>query len=189
MYVSAFFFAIIFCITLRSINAIYKHAADSDKIDLLTSVLEQLKISNAYQASKEEDEVLYGSPLLGTIIRYVSINADKIFQQKCFQRIRNNEKTCANGNSCKTNSAKDAQIFCNKEFSKIISSKEFLDSKEPGLTEKIILKNIYSYLDGGIFHSRYSVGESRKKIFKESIEAILILVEAFFYEKMPENKV
>ena len=74
----AFFFAVIFCITFIAISAV-----DSRTIELQTDILEQLKVSNALQVSKDQNLVLYGIPNLGHIIDYSSKEADKVLRQVC----------------------------------------------------------------------------------------------------------
>jgi len=74
---SAFFFAVIFCITFIAISAV------DSLIELQTDILKQLKVSNALQVSKIQNRVLYGIPNLGHIIDYSSKEADKVLRQVC----------------------------------------------------------------------------------------------------------
>jgi hypothetical protein len=151
---------------------------DFDKIELLTSILEEMKISNSYKALELDKHVIYGRPHIEDISKFIVGEANKTFQKKCIERFKNTEKICANDNS-----AKDEKFFCNKKF----STQEYLDSKESGLTEKIILKDIKSYMSGGIFHYKYTIGEDRKKIFKKTSDAIALLVYSLVFDEKPTN--
>jgi hypothetical protein len=200
VFASAFFFAVIFCITFRSNIAI--SAVDSRTIELQADILEQLKVSNALQVSEIQNRVLYGSPNLGHIIDYSSKEADKVLRQVCplaLTRINSCESESGQSDpkrdcygsspssgdkSFQETPSKDALNVCEKEITQNFSSFYYLELNNPGSIERTVYRSFPSYFDGnGIFNPQYTFGKSRKELFNKAKEAIVAEVIKKLYEK------